>query len=205
MKIEIRRQLVHLSGILFIVLAQYIGQLVSVYFLAVAVTLFLYSQIILREFQNARLLDKLESKIRDFTMKFERNHVTRPFTGAIWFFFSLGLTFLIFPLPIASAAGMMLAVGDSLATLIGKRFGRIKILGQKTLEGTLMLVLGSLTALFFVSPVLALFGMLAAAFGELLPESSLFSGLRNKGIVDDNLFVPLLAGVVMLLAIGFVF
>lgn len=204
MKIEIRRQLVHISGIIFVFLAQYIGQIIVFYFFAVALTLLLYSQIILKELERANILTRLESKIRNFTMKFEREQIPRPFVGAIWFFFSLGLTFLVFPLPIASAAGFMLSIGDGLSTLVGKHFGRIKTIGQKTLEGTAALFLGSLTAALFVPLPVAALGALAAAIAELMPEIAPLARLRNRGLLDDNLLVPLLGGAVVLLAIAFI-
>jgi dolichol kinase len=68
---------------------------------------------------------------------------------------------------------------------VGKSIGRRKI-GSKTLEGSAACFLGSLAGgIFFVNPLLAIIGALAAALAELIPR------------VDDNLTIPILAGLVM--------
>ena len=194
--------MVHLSGFLFVILAQFIGQLIVVYFFAVALTLLLYSQIILKEFEHANIFARIESRVRDFTMKFERDRVPRPFTGAIWFFVSMGITFLVFPLPVASAAGLMLSIGDSLSTLIGKRFGKTKILGRKTAEGTLSMFAGSLAAIWFFPVIPVLLAAAAATAAELAPESRFLRRFSERGLIDDNILVPLVGGVILVIAIG---
>lgn len=116
----------------------------------------------------------------------------REFTGATLLAIAMVATFLLFPKPIPAIAFLYLALGDPAASVLGVRFGRIRI-GSKSLEGTLAflgvsvlvaIVLWQLGAYAVLWP--ALVGALVAAVVELLP-------LR----VDDNFTVPLLAGLTM--------
>lgn len=204
---EFPRQLVHLSGLLFILLAQFVGGLLTAfYFFMIALSFFIYSEYIRREEKRLEGFIKLfESRFRDFITRLERKSTVRPFTGAIWFYLSCGLTFLIFPLPIASAAGAMLAVGDSLSTIIGTKFGKYRVLGNKTLEGSLTLIITSfLVSLIFVSPLPAFFGSITAAIAELVPDVKRLKNLKERGWLDDNLLVPLLAGLVIYITVGLI-
>lgn len=194
---EITRQLIHLSGALFVLLlAQVTGrEVASLAFFSVALTFLLYSLYILREENRfKKLLDSLDKKIRGRVLQFERPGV--PLQGAFWFYAGCGLAFLFFPLPVATAACLILAVSDSLSTLVGFHFGKKKILGNKTLEGTATFFLSSLLIGFMLLPAGAPAAALAATAGELLPE--LAPGLRRRGLVDDNLIIPLLAGAAFL-------
>jgi dolichol kinase len=146
----------------------------------------------------------MEKDIRRAVMKLERRDAAWPMMGAFWLFFGCGLSFLVFPLGVASAACAMVAVGDGLSTLVGKRWGRSKVVGSKSWEGTItMFVACIFTGMYFVGPVIAVFGAVAAAFFELLPELGCFRRHREMGIIDDNLLVPLAAGAVMLAAYVF--
>jgi len=200
MKKEMQRQLVHVAGFLFVVLALFIGRFVVVYFFLAAAILGMYSIYIKREIQRLNLLERMERKVRDFILKFEREDVPRPFTGAVWFFFTGGLVFLIFPLTIASAAVLMLAIGDGFSTLIGTHFGRHRITEHKTVEGSLTCFIGSLSSIFFLPISLALLGSLVATIVEIIPDLKPLRGLKNKGWLDDNFLIPILAGVVVFAA-----
>ncbi|RLI96064.1 MAG: hypothetical protein DRO99_05060, partial [Candidatus Aenigmatarchaeota archaeon] len=120
---ETRRQLVHFSGLLFVLLAQVVGGVsAGIYFFLIAATFLAYSEYVVRETKRTMgMLESLEKRMRDFVIRFERKDVKRPFSGAIWFYAGCGFTFLLFSLPEASAACAMLAVGDSVSTLVGKR------------------------------------------------------------------------------------
>ncbi|MBI4020224.1 MAG: hypothetical protein HY367_02745 [Candidatus Aenigmarchaeota archaeon] len=200
MQKEVSRQLVHLSGIFFILLAQVAGREVAIlYFLSAAAFFLVYGEYIRRETRRLDALPTIRGKLRETTLKLERTGV-RPFTGAFWFYFSCGISFLLFPFPIASAACMMLAVGDAFSTLVGVRFGRHAILKGKSLEGSIAFFLSSLAAsLFFVSPFTALSGSIAATLAEVLPNMKYLIKLKGKGLLDDNFTVPIVSGVVMLL------
>lgn len=194
---EVRRQLVHLSGLAFIALAQFTGRFVaSFYFFMVAFSFLLYSEYMLREQKRfLNMLKKYEQKLRDFIMRFERENAVRPFQGAFWFFFALGLTFAIFPLEVATAAGAILAVADALSTIAGTSFGRHRILENKTIEGSAAFFFGAFAvSLFLLPPLTSVTVSAISAFAELIPSLPMLKKLNSKGWLDDNLLIPLVAG-----------
>lgn len=199
MRYELHRQFVHLSGIIFIALAQVMGQLIAAYFLFVAATLFIYSLHVRREHRKMNAILRLESRLRDAVMRLERHDVPFPFTGAIWFYFTCGLAFLAFPLHIASAATLVMAAGDGLATIVGTRHGSHRTVGSKTEEGTLAFFLGGLTSAFFLSPLAAVFAAGLGALLEMVPGLKALEDCKKKGILDDNFLVPAVLGFVLLI------
>ena len=199
---EAKRQLVHLSGLLFVFLAQFTdGAVAAFYFFMIAATFLLYSEHVRREKKRiVGLLDMVEKRFHDFVVRFEREGASRPFLGAFWFYVGCGIAFLLFPLAIASAACAMLAVGDSLSTFFGKKCGRHRLIGSKTLEGSAAFFTGAfLASLLFVGPWLALAGSVGAVLAELAPEAGPLLAARKRGFADDNLLIPVMAGFVMML------
>ncbi|MEM5872101.1 MAG: SEC59/DGK1/VTE5 family protein [Candidatus Aenigmatarchaeota archaeon] len=186
MKNEFARQLVHLSGIFFVMLAQFIGRNASILcFFIISLFFFVYSFYVRRvEKAMDSLFKRFENKFRNFTLSLERKE-NIPYTGAFFFYAGFTLTFILFPLPIASAACSMLAVGDALSTLVGLKFGKIKI-GNKTFEGSVACFLGSLLAgVFFVNFYISLVGATMACVSEFIPK------------INDNLAIPILSGFAM--------
>ncbi len=113
-------------------------------------------------------------------------------TGAFYALISAWFSILVFEKKSACAALLILAVGDTAASVTGKLIGGRPLLGAKTVSGSLaMLVSGSLVALPFVPPGIAVGGALAATAVELLPLP-----------FDDNLSVPLAAGLTFWLLTG---
>ncbi len=115
-------------------------------------------------------------------------------TGSTYFLIGSALTVLLFPKPIAILAVSYLSVGDASAVVVGRMFGKHKILnGTKSIEGSagcflacaavgLLLGLGWLQ-----TPVpVILLGALAATIVELF-----------NCRVDDNLSIPLVAAAAM--------
>jgi len=200
MRGEILRQLVHLSGLAFIYIAWLTNKIAAGFlFLMIALSFLLYSEYVMSKERSSKSpLHKMESRLRDFALFFERKEAKRPFTGAFWFYLGLGLAFLLFPLEAASAAGAVLAISDSVSTMVGKKFGRRKIAGKKTLEGTLaFFISGFLVCLVFVNPPASLAATLAATLAELLPEASSVSRSKFSGLVDDNFLIPIISGFVL--------
>jgi dolichol kinase len=200
---EALRQLVHLSGLVFISFAWFMDRLyVGVLFMLAALFFFLYSEYVSKCGNDQKtMLSRIECRLRNFAFMLERKEARRPFAGAFWFYFGAGLAFLIFPLNTASAAGATLAVSDSLSTIIGRRFGRHGVLGRKTAEGTAAFFLSALlVCLLFFSPAIAMAGAAAATLAELLPEWKRISRSRLSGLLDDNLLIPIAAGLAITIA-----
>ena len=114
------------------------------------------------------------------------------YTGATWVFIGSTLTVAFFPKEIAIISLVYMSLGDTIAGLVGRKFGKIKFY-NKTIEGTLAGLIVCLLSGYLVQltlPLVIVFsGAFAAMFIELLPLP-----------IDDNLSVPLFAGTIMVIA-----
>jgi glycerol-3-phosphate acyltransferase PlsY len=124
---------------------------------------------------------------------FIRENERERLTGTAPYILGIGLSLLFYRSDIATAAVCFLAVGDVAATTVGERYGRTKIVGPKSLEGTLAFIAGAVAAGFALDLAgihlmhgLIMAGALAAAAIELLPLP-----------LNDNLTIPLASGGVM--------
>lgn len=132
-----------------------------------------------------------------FLKKFEREPELREFPGKgiIYFFVGVLLVLKLFPEDIALASIAILAFGDSISHLVGKRIGKIKhpLSDVKLIEGTLVGTLCAFIGALFFVPVLE---ALLASIGAMTAEVVEFE--MNKKPIDDNFIVPLVAGTIML-------
>ena len=192
---EILRQIVHLSGLLFVFIAQFLDKWASAaMFLIIGAFFFTYGEYVKRK-TNAIF------GLRKLPFFFERKK-SRPFAGAFWFYIGCGISFILFPHIIASAASSVLAIGDSLSTLIGREIGNHKLIGNKSLEGTLaFFVFSFFLTLFFVKPFIGMVGALIGALVELSVPDKLAK--KTSLFLDDNFLIPIISGSVMF-GLGFV-
>lgn len=121
---------------------------------------------------------------------FIRNNEHNKLTGTAPYVLGVALTLFFYRTDIAAAAVCFLAFGDVSATAVGERFGKTKIAGEKSLEGTVAFVAAAVFAGFSLPLVgislmhgLVLAGALVAAAVELLPLP-----------LNDNLIIPLASG-----------
>jgi glycerol-3-phosphate acyltransferase PlsY len=112
------------------------------------------------------------------------------FTSATYMLISVTICVAAFPPDIAFVAISFLAIGDTLAALVGIQFGKRKLFkSDKSLEGSLACFAGTLIfALFFLNPIVAISGALSASLAEAAPIW-----------VDDNIKVPIISGLTMTL------
>ncbi len=112
------------------------------------------------------------------------------FTGATYILLSVCLTVALYEKPIAIAALAFIIVGDTLAALIGRRFGRHRF-GHKSVEGSLACLAGTAVVAAVVPGLpmeVRFFGAAVATIVEALPLG-----------VDDNMTVPIASGLLMTL------
>lgn len=191
---ELSRQLVHLSGVLFVIVAQFTQkEVAAAYFFLIALTFLLYAFHIKKARKSfSRLLDAMDKKVRGKVLSFEREGPL--FQGVFWFYFSCGLVFLLFPKDIATVACLVLAVSDSLATIIGYHLGRNRFRG-KSVEGSMAFLISAFAVAYLIMPEKALIVALAGFLGELAPEIA--PKLRKRGLLDDNLLIPLFVAIAL--------
>lgn len=129
--------------------------------------------------------------IRTFLSAFERKDARFPGEGAIFFITGSLIALALFPKDIALASIMVLAFGDSMATVFGTHIGKRKI-KNKSLEGSVAgLIFGFFGAWLFVDAHLAFFGCLAAMAFEAIEIRFM------KQRLNDNLFIPIIAAIIM--------
>lgn len=117
-----------------------------------------------------------------------RRHERSALTGASYLLISSLVCVLVFDKPPAMAAISFLVVGDTMAAVVGRAWGRTRMFG-KTLEGSLACFASSILCFLLVPHLpfwVGLAGAGVATVVELLPIP-----------VDDNLRIPILAGWVM--------
>lgn len=125
---------------------------------------------------------------RHFFGELLRNHEEATLLGSTYLLIACLLTIHLFPKPVAVLALSFLILGDTVAAIVGKSLGRIRIFG-KTLEGSLscFAVCYALTAVMPGIPFpVGLVGAAVATVFELLPIP-----------LDDNFRIPLSAGFAM--------
>lgn len=119
-----------------------------------------------------------------------KHEVDGGFTGASYILTTSVLSMVLFPKPVAIAALLFIIVGDTAAALIGRLYGRHRLIGSKTVEGSSACLLSAALASLLV-PGLPLTAGLCGAFVATVAEAL-------SGSTDDNLTVPLSSGFAML-------
>ncbi len=114
--------------------------------------------------------------------------------GATYVLLSALICVIIFPKIFFITAFSILIVSDSLAALIGRKFGRHKFL-RKSLEGTLAFFISASIVVLFTPKIEGLaseyfIGIFAAFIGAIIENVSF-------GIADDNLSIPISIGFTM--------
>ncbi len=183
------RQFLHIVMGLLLAGMIYFGYFSNIFFLALIVLGLAVSYVSKKQRIPviAWFLDRLERKEEMKTM---------PGKGTIYFLLGALVVNLFFEKDIAAGAIIILAVADPVSHIIGNYYGKIKspFSKKRFLEGTLLgIVAGFIWAVFFVSPVEAFFGSLAAMILEAVEIRI------GKEAVDDNLVVPVVAAVFMAL------
>jgi len=197
--ILVKRKLFRMIGFLFPVVYLLAGLLLAAPWDRIPVlailALFIGTMVWLESwrFRSPKVNRWLFEHFKGFTKEKEREKIST----TTLFLVAAALTILIFPSGVAIPALLFLTVGDPAAEIVGVTWGRLRIVGGKTLEGTLagiaacLLVGGPLLLvdrLQLSLPVLVI-GAVAAALTELLPLP-----------IDDNFTIPFGSGLAMFAA-----
>ncbi len=180
------REAIHTSGLLIPFLCIYLlnNQTVAA-LLIVAALIYSASELLRIHGTNVPLISRITLWAADRSELQEFN------TAPIFHAMGIALALLIFPARIGYAAIAVLTLGDSSASILGKRFGKTKIPFNrgKSVEGSIFgFVFALLGALLFVDPVTAIMGAASGLLIETIPLP-----------IDDNLLIPLAAGASMIL------
>lgn len=185
---EINRKLFHLTGLAIPFGYYLVGDKSTALIIMIIVNVIYFGIEILRK------IDPRFEKL--FLLNF--SHIMRPeerktITATGYYLISSILTIALFSKTVAILSLLFLILGDSIAAIVGKSLGHIKIL-SKTLEGSL----ACLTVCFLIgaligrlSPFVALAGAFTATIVEFISVGSY-----------DNFTIPLASGFVMQILIN---
>lgn len=183
--LEAKRKLIHLSAFSIPILYYFIPEHISKPVLFLVTAGFILIEVLRLRFPSLRVI------FMNVARSLMREHELITLTGSTYLLIAFSLCVLLARKELAIASMSYLILGDSMAAIIGRRYGRVKIFG-KTLEGffacfVTCLAIGLIIPRMNIS--VAIVGALTASFVELLPIP-----------VDDNLRIPLIsAGVMRLL------
>ncbi|NTV02197.1 MAG: phosphatidate cytidylyltransferase [Chlorobiaceae bacterium] len=125
--------------------------------------------------------------LRHHEMQKDRVHLN----GATWITLSALILIALFPKMIAVTAFAMVSVSDTVAALVGKRFGRHRF-GEKSYEGSMAFFASALVIAAVVPHVLLPAGVAMAAAGTVAEAAV----IRIGGFkIDDNITVPLASAI----------
>ncbi len=189
---ELVRKLIHLFSLSIPVIYYFIPTSTSITILAL-LTAFAFlvdgGRFISKSFA------KLFYKFFGFLLrKHELDTEKKNLTGATYVLLSALICALIFPKLIFVTSFTILIISDTMAALVGRKFGKNKFL-RKSFEGTLSFFISASIVVLFTPkagnfPMEFVIGIIAAFVGAIVENVS-------YGFADDNLSVPISVGLTM--------
>ncbi len=118
-----------------------------------------------------------------------RSHEHRFLTGSTFLLISFTCVLFVFPKPIAVAVMVYTVLGDSMASLVGKKWGRVRF-GRRSVEGSAACFLTCLLVGATIEGLTLSLIIVGAAVATIV------EGLSDRA--DDNMTIPILTGLAML-------
>ena len=189
---ELVRKLIHLSSLSIPIIYYFISTQIAAILLGVLTAIALVLDLG-RHFHPS--FGNIFYKIFGFLLrKHEVDEKQKNLNGATYVLISALFGVLIFPKVVFVTAFSILIISDSLAALIGRKFGTHKFL-LKSLEGTLAFFISACIVVLFTPkignfPEEYLIGIGAAFVGAIVENIS-------SKLIDDNLSIPISVGFTM--------
>jgi HAD superfamily phosphoserine phosphatase-like hydrolase len=179
------REAIHASGFFVPVLAGLIGIYPVALLICIVMALYFISELSRMSSKNFPIISAItrhaasQAELYDFAK------------APLYFAIGILITLLLFPAPVSSAAIAIFALGDSTASLFGRRLAKkpLPFNKGKTVEGSIAgFFFAFLAGSIFISPAKALIGAAVAMAIECLPLP-----------VNDNVPIPLCTGLALVL------
>jgi dolichol kinase len=186
LKLELQRKMIHYTGGLSYLIAYFLLRDVfevsdvrkwMIFLVGLALVGFL-------TFDYLRLTGRLPTK---YFEKFERESEKHDLTAPSYFAMAALILFFLFDTFAVCMAVLVTTFGDGMAALAGKKYGKHRIVGKKTLEGTLTFfaVAYVILLLGYHDPEIAVVAAIAAIV-ELYP-----------GPINDNFTITMVTGIAL--------
>lgn len=185
--LHLERKLTHIFGILAMVTVHHFFSIKMCWWILLALGTPLLALDVLRK--HVPVMQKLAIRLFGAIMRRRELH---SLTGTTYLLIGTGIILALFPHDIVALSLLFLALGDPLASFFGLKFGSLKIVGKKTIEGSL--------AAFFVCSLIAFcFYSWKQIMLEHIYIVTLLSGLVGAGSevlpffkLDDNFVQPVM-------------
>tara|TARA_B100000925_G_scaffold229230_1_gene177734 strand:+ start:4083 stop:4949 length:867 start_codon:yes stop_codon:yes gene_type:complete len=182
------------SGLIYML---FLSHQQAVYILGIATTVFYVLEQLRINYPNAIYLKQLNQY-------FLRAEEQLKESAAIPYLMALLLTIISFPKSIALVAIFTLATADPLSAIIGIRFGKRRLVKEKSIEGSLAFFVASFVVTFsilFAIPGNQLWSVLAVTF----LSSTFITAFEMIPIkLDDNLTIPLMKAIILWIITSYV-
>ncbi len=197
---ELVRKLIHLFSLSIPIIYYFIPSSTSI---AILIGFTIFALIV----DGGRFISKSFAKVfyqafGFLLRKHELDKEKKNLTGATYVLLSALICALIFPKVIFVTAFTILIISDTMAALIGRKFGKRKFL-RKSFEGTLSFFISASIVVFFTPkvgdfPMEYVIGFIAAFVGAIIENIS-------YGYADDNLSIPISVGLTMWVLYAIIF
>lgn len=191
--LHLARKVWHMTGVSLMAVAYfYLPKSISLTVLSIASILFIVVDILRHKYPALN-----EFTVHAFSLIMRESEVNR-LAGTTYLLMGVSIVVILFPPQVVGLTLLFLAFADPIASFFGIKFGKDKILGNKSLQGFLaafvvctILCVGYLYYTNFLTDrilVVSLLAGLAGALAELIPI----------GKMDDNLTLPVLSAISLL-------
>ncbi len=189
---EIVRKLIHLCSLSIPIVYYFISRTDAIIILSIVT--FVALTIDLLRYFSASFGKIFYSIFGILLRKHELDKEKKNLNGATYVLISALVCVILFPKVFFVTAFSILIISDSMAALVGRKFGNHKFL-SKSLEGTLAFFISASIVVLFTPKVEGLFleyliGFIAAAIAAIVENIS-------HGWMDDNLAIPVSIGISM--------
>ena len=190
-EIHIARKLLHVIGVGFIIFCyNYLSVKESIFFLALA-----FITTITVDCLRKRLLFLQDFVINIFG-QFMRRQELHQLSGLSWLLLGSLIVVVLFPVEIVTLSLLMLAIGDPICNLVGIKYGKDKLIGHKSFQGTL----AGFIACSIVSATYFMFMEIMLDRWILVSLLSGFIGAFAEAIpidLDDNFIIPVVNAILL--------
>ncbi|MBC8214353.1 MAG: hypothetical protein H8E71_06925 [Candidatus Marinimicrobia bacterium] len=174
---EIKRKLFHLSSSVIGISLLLVGKSIVLPITILLTFIVLFFDIIRN--RNTIIKDLYNKLFQIMTRPQESNNLT----GASWLLFGASITMLLFD-ELPSATGLLfLSIGDSVAALFGRKYGKTKI-GHKSLEGSIAFFISCVIISLFIPGLNIWVGVISASVATVVELVGIFK-------LNDNFTIPI--------------